>query len=476
MKRILFIQIWLFSIITLPAQTFFCSYGGENQGPSMAQITLYGEVEAQINTMVKDILRPQGILPNFTVKADLILNAMAWEDSNRNRFISYHPHFIKDALKGKHGKWAVYGVLAHEIGHHLNNNPQEGKTSRPDIELQADYYSGVQLGRMGATLEQAQACLYTVPDHPQAFGKVITHPPLKERLAAVKRGWNEGKKSAPTQPSVQADTPTPTTNEDLPDDMVLVDGGSFMMGCEAKDGSCERNERPVHEVTVKSFYMDIHEVTNAEYAEFLNEMGNQFEEGSTWINIESSQCKIDNSKGIYTPSPGYDDHPTCEVSWYGAVAYGVWKSRKTGKRYRLPKESEWEYAARGGKLGKGYQYAGSDDLRTVGWHGANAKQSPEPVGRKDANELGLYDMSGNVGEWCINVYKNYSSTQTTKDEKTFTKFKKGRYSYIPTRYPTCVIRGGRYGLSPNYCRVTYRSFRTPNTRDCGIGFRLVREL
>ena len=154
--------------------------------------------------------------------------------------------------------------------------------------------------------------------------------------------------------------------------------------------------------------------------------------------------------------------PVENVSYEDAVAFCRKLSSLTGRTYRLPTEAEWEYAARGGNQSQGYKYSGSNDLSSVAWY--SGFRGTHAVGIKRANELGLYDMSGNVWEWCSDWYgKNY-------------------YSYSPQSNPQGpgsgkyrVIRGGSWYGSASYCRVSFRYDRTPSRRNFDLGFRVVLE-
>ena len=166
-----------------------------------------------------------------------------------------------------------------------------------------------------------------------------------------------------------------------PPGMVYVEGGTFQMG----SNSGNNNEKPVHTVTVSSFFIDKTEVTQAEYRQVMG------------LNPSFRVC---------------DNCPVEHVSWYDASLY----AKKVGKR--LPTEAEWEFAARGGNKSKGYKYSGSNDLNEVGWYYKTSDVILEfgstlPVALKQPNELGLYDMSGNVWEWCSNFYYDYSSSPQT---------------------------------------------------------------
>jgi len=144
-------------------------------------------------------------------------------------------------------------------------------------------------------------------------------------------------------------------------EMVQISGGTFQMG--SNDG--EDDEKPIHSVTVNDFYIGKYEVTNAEFAAFLNVKGNQEEGGTTWLEIESSNCLIEKSNGDFKARTRYENHPVIYVSWYGAKAYCKWLSETTQQNYRLPTEAEWEYAAKGGNKSNGYKYSGSDNVDEV---------------------------------------------------------------------------------------------------------------
>ncbi|MEL7196619.1 MAG: formylglycine-generating enzyme family protein, partial [Bacteroidota bacterium] len=138
-------------------------------------------------------------------------------------------------------------------------------------------------------------------------------------------------------------------------------------------------------------------------------------------------------------------------------------NQKTGSNYRLPTEAEWEFATRGGNLSKGFEYAGSNTLDEVGWYKDNSNRTTHPVGQKASNELGLYDMSGNVWEWCQDWYGIYPSGTHTNPQ--------GHESGERR-----VVRGGGWVNSPQYCRVALRSPYIPSHRGDSIGFRLSRHI
>lgn len=250
--------------------------------------------------------------------------------------------------------------------------------------------------------------------------------------------------------------------------MIFVKGGTFTMGSPTTDPD-RGSDEVQHEVTLSDFYMGKTVVTNAQFVAFLNEKGNKKEGGVTWINIEGSsgseKCRIVSRDGkTFLVEKGYDNYPVIYISWYGAVAYCTWLSQKTGKKYRLPTEAEWEYAARGGVNWKdGYIYAGSNTLSNVAWYSGNALSQTCPVGKLMPNQLDLYDLSGNVWEWCSDWYDDYNpGTQ---------KNPTGRERSGHRR----VIRGGSWFNSMRNCRAAVRYCNSPILCINTIGFRLVRQ-
>ena len=157
-------------------------------------------------------------------------------------------------------------------------------------------------------------------------------------------------------------------------DMVLVEGGTYMMGNPDRDRNDEYAKDVPHEVTLSSFYICKYEVTEA-----------------LWTAVMGSN-----------PSkyPSGDNYPVEQVNWYDCQDFVEKLSELTGRHFRLPTEAEWEYAARGGQRSRGYRYSGSYNLDEIGWHVGNAHHYKREVGTKKPNELGLYDMTGNVSEWC----------------------------------------------------------------------------
>lgn len=225
----------------------------------------------------------------------------------------------------------------------------------------------------------------------------------------------------------------------LKPEMILVKGGTFIMG--SNDGDLD--EKPAHSVTLNSFMIGKCEVTVAQYKAYCIATG----------------CQMP-----ITPGWGWEDnHPIVSVNYFDATAYCNWLSEKGGGRYRLPTEAEWEYAARGGNMSKGYTYSGGNNLDEVGWHARNASYQVNGVGHKNPNELGLFDMSGNVVEWCQDWYGAYYSNSQ-------------KPLLGPVQGLDRVVRGGCYFCNVSDCRVTFRRGYEPDYRRHHIGFRVVSSL
>jgi len=272
--------------------------------------------------------------------------------------------------------------------------------------------------------------------------------------------------------------------------MVLIQSGSFQMG--DIQGIEGLEELPVHEVTLtQDFYMGKYEVTNGEYVKFLNA---QSVIDPNWVEIQANDyCgltgNISNPSDIEVKkSPSdYTNRPVVYVTWYGAVAYCNWLSEEygytagTGEGYRLPTEAEWEYACRGGTDTNFYW--GNDPnafdsppapptalIFNYCWFLYNSDTGSENnhqnVGLKLPNEFGLFDMSGNVFEWCSDWYDAYSSGSQTDPTGPVN----------PSVYygSNRVIRGGSWYYNADYCRSSYRYDIKPGYRDYGLGFRSVR--
>ena len=250
--------------------------------------------------------------------------------------------------------------------------------------------------------------------------------------------------------------------------MIQVKGGTFTMGCTAEQGEvCSFIEKPKHKVTVSDFAIGKYEVTNEEFADFLNDRGNQIEGGKKWVEIGGKgygeKCRIiEKSSGKFTSEKGFEKHPLIFVTWFGARAYCKWLSERTGEDYRLPTEAEWEYAARGGSKGKATKYSGSENVDAVAWYTSTSDdKGTKVVGTKKPNELGIYDMSGNAYEWCFDWYGNYSSNIQSNPRG-------------PEIGELRVLRGGSWYYNYFVCRVSNRGNDFPHNANSSSGFRVAR--
>ena len=229
-------------------------------------------------------------------------------------------------------------------------------------------------------------------------------------------------------------------DEVIPDGFVFVKGGIFVMGSNKKEDPYTM--RPAHEVKLADYYIAKYPVTQKQWKVVMD--------------IEPSQFRG-------------DEFPMGWISW-GEVQQFIKKlNKKTNESYRLPTEAEWEYAARGGNKSKGYKYAGSDDLDEVGWYVENSSEKPRPVGQKKPNELGVYDMSGNVSEWCEDHH----------DERYYEDCKKKGIVNNPRATKTSsdrIRRGGGFKSYSDSCSTSYREYMHRVNRDTFIGFRLVRNI
>jgi formylglycine-generating enzyme len=245
-------------------------------------------------------------------------------------------------------------------------------------------------------------------------------------------------------------------------ELVAVEGGTFFMG---NDYSVNQDEAPEHKVTLNSFYIGKYEVTFEEFDRFCSATG--------WEKPDDAKL-------------GRDKNPVMNISWEAAVMFCNWLSRTEGfdrvytiKRdtnsttvtcdwnangYRLPTEAEWEYAAKGGNQSKGYAFSGSNNPEEVAWYFANSGGRPQPVGLKKPNELGIFDMTGNVREWCWDIYDKDYYKKSPENNPTG-----------PTTGLRRVYRGGAWNFKIDFLRITSREFMGPSKNYGNVGFRVVRK-
>ena len=234
--------------------------------------------------------------------------------------------------------------------------------------------------------------------------------------------------------SLTGNTITIPVKDGISIDMVRVEAGTFTMGATAEMKDPWDNEKPTHRVTLTNdYYIGKYEVTQA-----------------LW------QAVMGNNPSYFKG----DNLPVEKVSWDDCQEFISKLNRLTGKTFRLPTEAEWEYAARGGKKSRGYQYSGSSNISDVAWYEDNSGSKTHAVGSKQANELGIYDMTGNVWEWCHDWYGKYSSSSQTNPTGA-------------TSGSIRVNRGGSWGSSAGLCRSSFRNYNSPDSRSVNLGLRLI---
>lgn len=223
------------------------------------------------------------------------------------------------------------------------------------------------------------------------------------------------------------------TNNPSEIEMIFVEEGTFQMGSDENDEYAERMEKPKHEVFVSDFQIGKYEVSQR-----------------LWENVMGTNPS--QIKG--------DSLPVTNVSWNDVQEFIKRLNKMTKKKYRLPTEAEWEYAARGGNQSQGFIFIGSNNSDSVAWHFDNSDKMLHEIGLKQPNELGIYDMGGNIQEWVNDWYDGYSNdSQINPTGPKSSKIGK-------------ILRGGSYAMLPEYGRPAWRCVSNPNFRSPFIGFRL----
>lgn len=215
--------------------------------------------------------------------------------------------------------------------------------------------------------------------------------------------------------------------------MIAVKGGTFTMGATPEQTGADSDELPTHSVTLSDYYIGETEVTQELWRAVMGSNPSEF--------------------------PGNSRRPVETVSWNDCQTFISKLNQLTDGRFRLPTEAQWEYAARGGNKSKGYTYSGSNTIDDVAWYTSNSSSTTHPVKTKAPNELGIYDMSGNVWEWCSDWEGSYSSAAQTDPTG-------------PATGSFRVIRGGCWNKYFSICRVAYRSSNSPTAHYEYNGLRL----
>ncbi|MDY0281863.1 MAG: SUMF1/EgtB/PvdO family nonheme iron enzyme, partial [Salinivirgaceae bacterium] len=395
----------------------------EKHKPDQKQIT----VTSNSNQTINLILQPmQGNLDVATnpFDANITLDGKSYGTT---------PNTIRNLLVGSYSLQLTktgYGTITKTI------TITEGKTAEINETLPAGIAVTITSTPTGAELYVDGSRVGTTPyTATLGFGshsiKLINGKKVVEESIAISQS---GKTRFEYNVSELGNFTETTSNLNL--EMVAVRGGTFQMGDTFGDGGSD--EKPVHSVTVSDFYMGKYEVTQAQWRAIMGSNPSRFS--------------------------GCDNCPVEQVSWNDVQEFIKKLNAKTGKKYRLPTEAEWEYAARGGVETHGrasHKYAGSNTLNDVAWYADNSNSKTHPVGGKKPNELGIYDMSGNVWEWCNDWYDNnyYGSSPSNNPQGASSDSFR-------------VDRGGSWISSASSCRVADRGIYTPDDGYGNIGFRL----
>ena len=218
-------------------------------------------------------------------------------------------------------------------------------------------------------------------------------------------------------------------------EMIAVEGGTFTMGATSEQGSdAYDDEKPAHQVTLSSYYI-----------------------GKTEVTQELWQAVMGSNPSKFSGT----NLPVEKVSWEDCQSFVIKLNELTGKNFRLPTEAEWEYAARGGNKSNGFKFSGGNNIAEVAWYSENGNKISHPVATKAPNELGIYDMSGNVWEWCSDWYSSSYYSFSSRSNPTG-----------PDSGSNRVLRGGGWGNNSRQCRVSNRSYSPPTYRDSYLGLRL----
>ncbi len=254
-------------------------------------------------------------------------------------------------------------------------------------------------------------------------------------------------------------------DSDVPEGMVLIPAGEFQMG--SIDADADGDEKPVHTVSVDAFYMDTHEVTNAEYKAFVD-ANPQWQKGNIQAANFHDGDYLSDWDGNNYPA-GKANHPVTYVSWYAAMAYSAWAEK------RLPTEAEWEYAARGGLESQKYPWGDTISPRNANYYPHVGEATA--VGQYAANDYGLYDMAGNVWEWCLDEWKfdfyavSPDRNPLSGEHKLPSIQKQKNFEIVQS---VRVLRSGSWNSKAHGVRVANREFYEPMLTSSVFGFRCVR--
>ena len=309
---------------------------------------------------------------------------------------------------------------------------RESEYYTPTLKLLSMVEAKLEAARRAQADDAAYAAA-AAQDTPEGYAAYVQRYPTGRHVGAARAAQSRARLNARL----------PAIRQQVNAQMVRVEGGPFTMGCQGglfgRDADCYDDEQPAHRVTVHSFELSQYEVTQEVWEAVMEENPSEFQ--------PCPRCPVE------------------RVSWEDVQAF-LQKLNSGGGRYRLPSEAEWEYAARGGAQSQGYAYAGSENPNGVAWYRENSGDKPHPVGQKQANEVGVYDMSGNITEWVQDCW-NESYVGAPSDGRAWERGECGDR----------VLRGGSWGGSPRGLRSAYRGRNTADFRGTGhLGFRIARSL
>ena len=379
-----------------------------SQGSYMLKVKHPNFVPLDVNFRDYDI---RGVQPKTTYVLTLLMPQPMQEVKKQKLVINYTPVEAMVLIDSKpySGRGRVEAEL--QLGEHSYVIAANGYvTAEGTVKL-----NGGGLSRtLNEHLEKDNATV--VPQ------QVTTQAPLTTQSTVIQ--------STTAATNTTNDTVETFTVEGVSFRMVRVEGGTFLMG--SKDSKAESDEKPMHLVTLSTYSI-----------------------GETEVTQELWQAVMGSNPSYFKGAK----RPVEKVSWEDCQQFIQKLNQLTGKRFRLPTEAEWEYAARGGNKSKGYKYAGGNDIGSVAWYSGNSGNATHDVATKQANELGLYDMSGNVYEWCQDWYGKYTRGAQTNPTG-------------PQGGSIRVYRGGSWGSSAGDCRSSYRFGNAPSYIGGFLGLRL----
>lgn len=478
------IRIFLFIFCTITSKpigfsqpisqtTFYGLNGIEVPCQNLGNFTKDKEVESLISKILEIY---GGKNSYFIMPCENINSCLAVVDQKNKSYILYNPYFFNEVkslnftvsdIPKPNKTWNNLAVLAHELGHHIGLHfTNASDESMVNKIIDADKHAGYILNLLNAPLEESKASLTNIT---LLSAESHTLPSKMQRMEAVEKGWLDAKKRyLPSQnTTVPILQPGSDKNEYVSNyNLLLINGGGFKMGCDGWPNiNCDDDELP-HTEKVGDFYLGKYEVTVREFKQFIEDTGFKtdadLQQGSNLLKsatekeipfVEGVNWKYDTKGRLIQPNNL--NMPVVHVSWNDAVAYCKWLSQKTGKAFRLPTEAEWEFAARGGELSNSSVYSGSDDVGEVSWYFDNSDFNLKSGGGKLPNELGVFDMSGNVWEWCSDEYSKFFGESPKNDDNI-----------------DRVIRGGSWINTAKILRVSNRSKEGKDTPRNDIGFRV----